>query len=277
MPDVLDRNAVGAALERVRRERPLVHLITNLVTMNVVADALRALGARPVMASACEEVAEVTAAANALVLNLGTPAPERLRAMRLSGELARARGIPIVFDPVGVGASRYRTTWARQFLMLVRPDVIRGNAGEVAALAGRTGTVSGVDTVVDASRGAGDLDPAAEARQVAQRWKTTVASTGVPNWVSDELRAVAVENGHPFLPLVTGTGDMASALIGACLSVEGDSFVAAAGGLLALGLAGEHAGTEAHGPGSFRAALLDALHGLTAQQVVGEGRISGAG
>ena len=269
---MLDLNAVGTVLERVRRQRPLVHLITNFVTMNIVADALRAVGARPVMASACEEVAEMTASASALVLNLGTPVPERLRAMRTSGELAHARGIPLVFDPVGVGATHLRTTWALQFLTVVRPDVIRGNSGEIAALAGRRGTVSGVDTRIRADTSEEDLE--AEAHQVAQRWKTTVASTGAMNWLCDGSRAGAIKNGHPYLPLVTGTGDMASALIGACLAVEGDAFVAAASGLLALGLAGEHAGAEAHGPGSFRIALIDALHGLTIQQVVGEGHVS---
>lgn len=265
---MIDLTSIAAVLERVRRERPLVHVITNFVTMNIVADALQAIGARPVMAFASEEVVEIAASARALVLNLGTPAPERLHAMRLAAESARAVGIPIVLDPVGVGASRWRTSWAMQFLANVRVDVVRGNSGEIAALTGRSGTVSGVDTIVD------DLDPATEAHWVARRWNTTVASTGASDWICNETRVVSVQNGHPLLRAVTGSGDIASALIGACLAVDRDAPLAAASGLIALGLAGEHAGAEAHGPGTFRAALMDGLFSLNAQQVTREGRIA---
>ncbi|MCL4506211.1 MAG: hydroxyethylthiazole kinase [Chloroflexi bacterium] len=263
-----DPGAVAAVLERVRREQPLVHVITNFVTMNAVADALRAFGARPVMAHAIEEVAEITAASRALVLNLGTPSTERLQAMRASGEHARACGIPVVLDPVGVGASQFRTAWALDFLAHTGAQVVRGNGGEIAALAGRRGAMSGVDGVI------GDIDVATESRAVARAFTTTVAATGATSLVTDGLHACAIQNGHPFLPTITGTGDMASALIGACLAVERNAFIAAASGLIALGLAGERAGAAARGPGSFRAALLDALYGLTTQQVMDESRFS---
>lgn len=265
---MLDLSAVAAVLERVRREQPLVHVITNFVTMNTVADALRAFGARPVMAHAIEEVVEITTASQAVVLNLGTPSVERLQAMRISGENARDRGIPVVLDPVGVGASQFRITWAQEFLARTGAQVVRGNGGEIAALAGRHGAMSGVDSVI------GDFDLATESRAVAQAFNTTVAATGAVSLVADGSHTCAIQNEHSFLPTVTGTGDIASALIGACLAVESDAFIAAASGLIALGLAGEHAGIAARGPGSFRVGLLDALYGLTAQQVMDKGRIT---
>jgi hydroxyethylthiazole kinase len=265
---MLDLSAVAAVLERVRREQPLVHVITNFVTINIVADGLRAFGARPVMAHAHEEIAEITGASRAVVLNLGTPSTERLQAMWICGEHARAHDIPVVLDPVGVGASQFRTTWALEFLAHTGAQVVRGNSGEIAALVGRHGTMSGVDGVI------GNVDIVAEARAVARAFNTTVAATGATSLVIDGSHACAIENGHPFLPTITGTGDMASALIGACLAVERNAFIAAASGLIALGLAGEHAGAGARGPGSFRVALLDALYGLTTQQVMGESRVS---
>ncbi len=251
----------AAILERVRAEQPLIHLITNFVTMNRVADALRALGARPVLAFAREEVEEIAPSSRAVVLNLGTPTVERIAAMRAAGAVANGRAIPIVFDPVGVGASAFRTENATALLDALRVNVIRGNAGEIAALAGQRGTMSGVDFV------RADYDLATLARAVAQRWRTVVAITGATDCVGDGTRAASIYNGHAYLETITGGGDIASALIGACLAVERDALVAASSALVFLGLAGEQAAERARGPASFHVALFDELHALDADVI----------
>lgn len=248
----------GEILAAIRREQPLIHLLTNLVTMNEVAQALRALGARPIMAFAHEEAVEIALAARAVVLNLGTPTAERMQVMQNVGRAANAQQIPVVFDPVGVGASAFRTASARALLENVRVQVLRGNAGEMACLVNRAGHLSGVDV------GRGAVDGAALAREVAQRWKTIAVVTGQVDYASDGTRVVAVHNGHPFLPQISGTGDIVSAFCGACLAVESEGLVAAASALIFLGLAGERAGASARGPGSFNAALRDELYALDA-------------
>lgn len=258
-------------LTLIRREQPVIHLLTNFVTMNAVAQAVRALGARPIMAFAREEAIEVATAARAVVINLGTPTAERVELMRRIGQAANARRIPIVFDPVGVGASAFRTASAWGFLNAVQVSILRGNAGEMTYLANRTMNEAddGPDGVAMRREGgvAVDVVPglvgsARLAQEVARRWHTVAVVTGAVDYASDGARVLAVSNGHPFLPQLTGTGDILSALCGACLAVEADALMAAASALIFLGLAGERAGSTARGLGSFQVALLDELSAL---------------
>ncbi|MEW6232273.1 MAG: hydroxyethylthiazole kinase [Chloroflexota bacterium] len=257
----------AAILEHVRHEQPLVHHITNLVTMNDVANATLAVGARPVMALALNEVTQMVESARALVLNLGTPTPERVEVMLAAGAVANARGIPIVLDPVGVGATAFRSQSAQRLLTVLRLAVVRGNAGEIAALADLTGTVSGVDTARQ------DLDRAAVAQALARRHRTVVALTGATDLVSDGVRVAAVDNGHPLLKAVTGTGCQVSAITGAFCAVETDMLRAAVSALTVFGIAAERAAREAKGPGSFRIALFDALYALTAEEITQAARV----
>lgn len=254
--------AAAATLDRVRRERPLVHVIANLVTMLDVANATLAIGARPVMAQAPEEVEEITAGARALVLNLGTPSRERLAAMRLAGLSANAHRIPIVMDPVGVGASAFREQ-EFQNLRRVRFSILRGNAGEMGALAGITTALSGVDAVH------GDYDREAISRALASELECIVVIAGSPDWVSDGKRSWIVGNGSPKLQQITGGGDIQSAIIGAAAAVEPDSHLAATFGLVWLGIAAEQAAanSQSHGLGTFRVALFDALSNLDTETV----------
>ncbi len=247
----------GESLERLRETRPLVHQITNYVVMNETANATLALGALPVMAHAPEEVEEMVALAGALVLNIGTLSSHWVEAMLAAGRAANARGIPVVLDPVGAGATTYRTETAKRILHDVQVTVLRGNAGEVATLVGVEAEVRGVESI-----GAAD-SAAALARRAAGMLGLVASVTGAVDNVSDGTQSVSIENGHSLLASITGTGCMSSALTAAFLAVNHDRpLEAAAEALVAFGVAGEDAAREARGPGSFHVGLYDALAAL---------------
>jgi hydroxyethylthiazole kinase len=244
-------------LTLIRERRPLVHQITNYVVMNETANATLALGALPVMAHAREEVEEMVGLASALVLNIGTLSPHWVDAMILAGRAANERAIPVVLDPVGSGATAYRTETARRILDEVRVTVLRGNAGEVATLVGVAAEVRGVESI-----GAGG-DPGDLAREAGSRLGLVASVTGPVDHVSDGETVIAVSNGHPLLASITGTGCMSSAVTGCFLAAKpGSPLEAAAEALVAFGVAGEDAAREAKGPGSFHVALYDALANL---------------
>ena len=264
--------AISAAesLTQIRERRPLVHNITNYVVMNETANAILALGALPVMAHAPEEVEEMVGLAGALVLNIGTLSEHWVDAMLAAGKAANERGVPIVLDPVGAGATRYRTEASRRLLDELDVTVVRGNAGEVATLVGVEAEVRGVESI-----GAGG-DPAELAREAARSLGVVAAVTGAVDHISDGERTVAVANGHELLGAVTGTGCMATAMTGCFLAAKpGAPVDAAAEALAAFGVAAEDAAREARGPGSFHAALYDALAGLDPATLDERARIDG--
>jgi hydroxyethylthiazole kinase len=247
----------GDSLQRLRETKPLVHQITNYVVMNETANATLALGALPVMAHAREEVEEMVAIAGALVLNIGTLSPHWVDAMVAAGRAANARGVPVVLDPVGAGATTYRTDTAKRILDEVDVTVLRGNAGEVATLVGVDAEVRGVESI-DAGG-----DPAELARTAGGRLGLVASVTGAVDHVSDGETVIRVANGHPFLASITGTGCMSSAMTGCFLAVNRDRpLEAAAEALVAFGVAGEDAAVGAKGPGSFHVNLYDALAAL---------------
>jgi hydroxyethylthiazole kinase len=246
----------GSTLAAIRERKPLVHNITNYVVMNETANAILALGALPVMAHAREEVEEMVGLAGALVLNIGTLSEGWIEAMLAAGAAANARGVPVVLDPVGAGATRYRTETAKRILDTIDVAVLRGNAGEVATLVGVEAEVRGVESV-----GAGG-DPADLARDAARTLGLVASVTGAVDHVSDGDRSAAVANGHELLAAITGTGCMSTAMTGCFLAARDDAFEAAAEALVAFGVAGEDAAVGARGPGSFHVALYDALAAL---------------
>jgi hydroxyethylthiazole kinase len=249
--------SAGETLARIREEKPLVHQITNYVVMNETANATLALGALPVMAHAIEEVEEMVALAGALVLNIGTLSSPWVESMVLAGRAANDRGVPIVLDPVGAGATRYRTDTARGLLADLRVAVLRGNAGEIATLVGVGAEVRGVESI------AAGGDAADVARVAADTLDLVVAVTGPVDHVSDGERVAAISNGHELLAAVSGTGCMSTAITGAFLAAEPEKpFEAAVEALVAFGVAGEDAAVGARGPGSFHAGLYDALAAL---------------
>jgi len=259
----------GQTLRVLRERRPLVHQITNYVVMNETANATLALGALPVMAHALEEVEEMVGLAGALVLNIGTLSPQWVEAMIAAGKAANADGIPVVLDPVGAGATRYRTETTRRILSEVGVTVLRGNQGEVATLVGAEAEVRGVESI-------GAAGDAADLARTAARSLGLIASvTGVVDRVSDGTRVLAVANGHQLLATVTGTGCMSSAVTGCFLAAKRDqSLEAAAEALAAFGVAAEDAARDAKGPGTFHANLYDALAALDPETLDGRARIS---
>jgi hydroxyethylthiazole kinase len=236
--------------------------------MNETANATLALGALPVMAHAREEVEEMVALAGALVLNIGTLSPPWVEAMVAAGKAANRLGVPVVLDPVGAGATRYRTDTARRILGEVEVAVLRGNMGEVATLVGAEAEaeVRGVESVGAAG------DAAGVARAAARELGVVASVTGAVDHVSDGERVVAIANGDPLLASITGTGCMASAITGCFLAAAASPFDGAVEALVAFGVAGEDAAAVARGPGSFHVALYDALAALDPATLDGRAR-----
>ncbi|KAI8474542.1 MAG: THI10f [Monoraphidium minutum] len=256
-PDLLTPAGVWALWRAARERAPLVHCITNFTSMDLMANTLLAAGASPAMAHALDEVEDFVGISDVLLVNASNLSAEWNAAKKLAAQRAVALGKPWVFDPVGCGATPYRTTVCAQLLRL-GPDVVRGNASEIIALAGVEGSaVRGVDST------AGSHEALGAAKALARRCGCIVAVSGATDLVTDGTRVVGVSNGVPLLTRVTATGCSLTALIAALLAAApaGAALEAAAAGLAVFGLAGEVALANAPrpGPGSLRAGLLDAL------------------
>jgi hydroxyethylthiazole kinase len=261
---------LGEALLRVRAEAPVVHNITNYVVMNTTANALLAIGACPVMAHSPREVEEMVGIAHALVLNIGTLSDVWIDAMILAGRAARRRGIPIVLDPVGAGATSYRTTTAHHLLSEVSPTIVRGNASEIRALCSEVAAARGVDSVHCSEE---SLDAA---RTVSEKYGCVVSMSGATDIIVSGASVGRVYNGVSMMTRVTGMGCTASALTGALAAVAvvaSSPFVAATHAMVVLGVAGELAAERAAGPGSFQVQLLDALSGLAPDELEHRARV----
>ncbi len=252
--------AAMQGLADVRAARPMVHHITNGVVMNFTANVTLCLGAAPVMAPAIEEAAEMVAAAGALLLNIGTPDPAMVEAMLSAGRRANELGVPVVLDPVGAGATGLRTGACERILEEIRVAVIRGNAGEVLALAGDAGSVRGVDSL---SSGENRRDVFLSYARAAG---TVVAVTGPTDFVTDGSRMCEVRNGHPILGRVTGTGCGATTAVACFVAAGGDPLERASGALATYGAAAEMAAASAGGPGTFVPLFLDALAAITPEE-----------
>jgi hydroxyethylthiazole kinase len=214
-------------------------------------------------------VEQMASVAGALVINIGTLSPAWVEAMLLAGRAANSAGVPVVLDPVGAGATDYRTETANRIAREVDLAVVRGNAAEVATLAGRRAEIRGVESIA-----AGD-PPAELARAAAQALGCVAAVTGPVDHVSDGERVLAVANGHELLGRVSGTGCMSTAITGCFLAVR-DPFEAAVEALAAFGVAGEEAARDARGPGTFHANLYDALAALDPVTLDGRARVTEA-
>ena len=242
---------------KIRQEAPLVHNITNYVVMNSTANALLALGASPVMAHAAEEVADMVKLAKALVVNIGTLSDPWIQAMRKAVAQAKDAHVPIVLDPVGVGATPYRTTTAHSLMAAAAPTIIRGNASEIMALVASETKTKGVDSLHSSA------SALASARQLADAHQCAVCISGETDYIVEKDRVVQAKNGHPMMPRVTGLGCAASALCGAFLAVNASALAAAAHAMAVMGIAGEIAAEQSRGPGSLHVHFLDALYTLT--------------
>ena len=247
----------SALLELLRHNKPLVHHITNYVTVNDCANITLCIGASPVMSYAREEIQELVDHADALVLNIGTLDSYQAKSMLIAGHTANDRGIPVIVDPVGSGATRYRTGFISQLVEEVQVSVIKGNAGEIGVLAGADARVRGVDSGVVR----GDLPTIA--RDFARDTGITTVISGAADIVSNGSNTLTIENGHAMMGRISGTGCMATSVIASFAAVHRDMTDASAAALAAFGIAGERAAAGSCGPGSFKAALFDHLSWLT--------------
>ncbi len=243
-------------LQTIRQEQPLIHNITNFVVMNNTANALLALGASPVMAHAGDEVDAMVAIAGCLVINIGTLSPQWVESMKKAMQAAAALNKPVVLDPVGAGATPYRTDVVKSLLQTAPVSVIRGNASEIRALVASGVKTRGVDSLAE-------VDTAIEAaRELSHTRDCTVVVSGARDIIMKGDQMLTVHNGHPLMTRVTGMGCTATALTGAFCAVEPDPLHAAADAMTLMGIAGETAAEKADGPGSFQMHFLDALYGL---------------
>ncbi len=248
---------VWSDIVNIREQSPLVHNITNYVVMNSTANALLALGASPVMAHAEEEVADMVKLAKALVINIGTLSEKWIFSMHKAALQAKDAGVPIVLDPVGAGATPYRTETVRQLIATVNPTIIRGNASEIMAIVEAEAKTKGVDSLAS-SESAVDT-----ARQLYETHRCGVCISGETDYIVEGDQVVRVKNGDPLMPRVTGLGCTASALCGAFIAVNSSPLAAAAHAMAVMGIAGELAAEQANGPGSLQMHFLDALCNLT--------------
>ncbi len=252
--------SAASLLEVLRREKPLIHHLTNYVTMEFSANALLAVGASPLMAHAPEEISEIISIASALVLNIGTLDNDWVASMKLAIIEAKRKDLPVVLDPVGAGATRYRTRVALELLSEGGISVLRGNASEVLALAGQGGGGKGVDSLHAWS------DAAGAARFLSQEFSCTVCVSGETDFITDGSREAKVYNGHSMMTQVTGMGCVATSLIGGFHGISNDAFLATVNAMALGGVCGELAAESATGPASFRMAWLDWLSRIEVQQ-----------
>lgn len=265
---------IGHLLNEVRNKKPLVHNITNYVTVNDCANILLALGASPIMADDIKEAADITKISSALVINIGTLNERTIESMITSGKTANELNIPVVFDPVGAGASDFRNATTKRILEEVKISVLRGNMSEIKFISGLEASTKGVDAS-ESDLKSGNDEGIKIAKNLADRLNCTVAITGATDIVSDGKRVAILENGTKMLANVTGTGCMTSALVGAFCGAGSDYFIGAISGITAMGISGEIALEKAGkiGTGSFHIAIIDAISNLNSEIIENMGKV----
>jgi len=257
----INPSSIFKDVEAIRKNAPLVHNITNYVVMNTTANALLAIGASPVMAHAMPEVEDMAGIAGALVINIGTLSDSWIAAMFKAAKRAKKRQIPIVIDPVGAGATQYRTTTARELIQASVPSIIRGNGSEIMALCEQDITTKGVDSTSASDQAIG------AATALVRKFDCVVCVTGEIDYIVSSKAMIQVKNGHAMMPSVTGLGCTATALCGAFAAINSDYDKAAAHAMAVMGIAGEMAARNARGPGSLQVNFIDALYQLSESHI----------
>ncbi|MBR1973093.1 MAG: hydroxyethylthiazole kinase [Candidatus Methanomethylophilaceae archaeon] len=240
----------------VRQTRPLVHHITNYVTVNDCANITLCAGGSPIMTDEGRDVRDIASVAGSVVLNIGTLNERTVDSMHLAGTVAHSAGVPVVLDPVGYGATSYRTSVTHDIIERVHPDVIKGNGGEMGMLVGAGGEVEGVDSHMEAD------DLVDHMTSYASRYGGIIASSGRSDYISDGRVTLELGNGVDMLSSVSGTGCMLSSVIGAFVGANGASVLSVATAFTAFNIAAEDAIHVSDGPGSFKVALMDSLYRL---------------
>lgn len=243
--------------EELEKKKPVVHVYGNPVTSNDCANALLAVGASPIMAESPYEAKEITLNADVLVLNLGVPSPEKLKAMLISAEVAQKKGIPIIFDPVGAGSSEFRRKASKEILKTAIPCVIRGNLSEILSLSDTDIQQYGIDNGISETV----AEILSVAKDLAERTNSVIVVSGKNDVITDAIKSYVIENGVEKMKKVTGAGCMLSAIIGAFLSVS-EPLEASALATSVFGYCGEMASVYCHGSGSLRTGIIDELSNL---------------
>ncbi|MCK4670909.1 MAG: hydroxyethylthiazole kinase [Candidatus Aegiribacteria sp.] len=257
-PALIASNGLAA----IREHHPMVHHITNSVVMNFTANVTLCMGAAPVMAPCIDESPEMVQFAGALLLNIGTLDHTLIDSMIAAGKKANELAIPVVLDPVGAGATSLRTNSANRIISEVDISIVRGNPGEILALAGKHGKVRGVDSIDTIY----DCIEIVSSLALETGW--VIAVTGSTDIVTDGTRMVGINNGHPIMSRVTGTGCAATTAVACYAAAVEDCFEATTGALISFGIAGECAAEKCKGPGTFVPQLLDALADLD-EEIIG--------
>ncbi|MFV0484411.1 MAG: hydroxyethylthiazole kinase [Bacteroidales bacterium] len=252
---------ISADLKAVRKMSPLVHNITNFVVMNNTANALLAVGASPVMAHAVEEVRDMLDIASALVINMGTLNPEWVEGMIEAGRAAVEKGVPVIFDPVGAGATPYRDKVAARIIRECKPDFIRGNASEIMALAKENVITKGVDSSASSNAAV------EAAKKLAVETGAVVLVSGTEDYITDGVEVLSVVNGSEMMARVTGMGCTATAILAAFASVNPNRMYAATHAMAVMSIAGEIAAKKSSGNGSMQINFLDTLYNLGEEDI----------
>ncbi len=253
---------IYSLLEKVREQMPLVHHLTNWVTIYDCANIVKVFGASPVMAHSKEESADMAQLASALVLNIGTLTPEFVESMKIAAKSANSKGIPVVLDVCGAGATKLRDDKCAELINETRIDIIKGNASEVARVAGEDVQTKGVDaTEVEANL-------VEIAVNLAKKQDCTVVITGAEDIIADKDKHFLVRNGHEMMSHIVGTGCMATSVVGTFSAVESDLALAAAAGLCCFEIAAEIAAANVVGPGTFKERLFDEVYNLNQKAIV---------
>ena len=266
------KDEVVVALTNLREEKPLVHCITNFVTVNDCANIVLAIGGSPIMATAIEEVDDLACQASSLVINLGTISYEMIDVMIEAGRAANKMGVPVILDPVGAGITAFRSSVTLKLLKKVKFSVIRGNISEIKALCDMKFVSTGLDS--------GDQVNEEEAKTIiktlAKKYKTIVAMTGFTDYITDGEKVIRISNGNSMLTKVSGTGCMTTTLIGTFVGSNDDYLVATAAAVMTMGIIGEIALDnlgENEGSGMYKVRLIDAASNLKASEIKERGQI----
>lgn len=247
---------VHSLYQKTQSEKPLIHNITNYVVMQQTANALLAVGASPVMSHAIEEMEEMTGISDALVINIGTLSSSWFDSMQAAMKIAKHRKIPIVFDPVGSGATRFRTEISKKIINEYFPTVIRANASEIGSLFSDGFQTRGVDNTSNSSE---ILDLA---KNACKKFNLIISISGATDYITDGNAVISISNGDNIMSKVTGMGCTATALTAALLTTHESPLIGAATAMALNGIAGELAAAKSSGIGSFQMHYLDILSGL---------------
>lgn len=258
---MINSQSIWSDIKSIRKQSPLIHNITNYVVMESSANALLALGASPIMAHAIEEVEEIVHLAHSLVLNIGTLSSSWIQSMIMALKAANVKPIPVVLDPVGAGATHFRTNTVHTLLNEGHISVIRGNASEISSLIDSHYKTKGVDSLLD------PLDCHPIAKEIALKNNCVVWMSGQTDIITDGKKSSLIYNGHPLMSRVTGMGCMATAITGAFLAVNQNTFSGCTHAALIMGIAGELAGKNSQGPASFKGSLIDALYHISLDSI----------